>query len=63
VLLVSKFSMRDLGPYPRLLLTAKAKVKYPRLPDYEVLRELIGLYILYIHEKPHALFHEVTLIR
>jgi hypothetical protein len=46
-----------------LLPTSKAEDEYPGLPDHEVLRELIGLYILYIHDKPHSLFHEATLTR
>ena len=49
--------------HPTLLPTSKAEDEYPGPPDQEVLRELIGLYILYIHEKPHSLFHGPTLTR
>jgi hypothetical protein len=35
----------------------------PVLPPAEVVQELIDLYICYIHDKPHSLFHEPSLRR
>tara|TARA_R110002060_G_scaffold11825_12_gene17021 strand:+ start:287 stop:490 length:204 start_codon:yes stop_codon:yes gene_type:complete len=32
-----------------------------RLPSREITTELIDLYISYLHDKPHTLFHEPSL--